>query len=386
MVKRLFRLIAAAALTASFLAAPANAYAKGGPKQITLIDYGEKSHYVTSAETVKDFYDEIGVTLTPKDKSVPGYAHKITSNLTVEIKRGYHVYVIIDGVRERIKVARDIKAGEFIEFLIDDRGVEFLFNGSYSDVLQEWDTLYLYSQEESTITTTYSYPFETEYVEVGFISRGEHHLYRPGIEGAMEKVERVIFDGGEQVSKEIIETRVLVPAINEIIYVGAADPEGDTGPDEQNPEEAAGPEPEEARNREAETAGPDDADKNGDEIDPGLLLNAETEQNLEIEGFKYVEVYTMSSTAYNIASLGKAPGSRGYGLTASGRRVARGLVAVDRELIPLGTKLYVEGYGFAIAADTGPGVKGLKIDLYVETLEEAKAYGRKDVKVYILED
>lgn len=73
------------------------------------------------------------------------------------------------------------------------------------------------------------------------------------------------------------------------------------------------------------------------------------------------------------------------GITASGVPVSRGITSIDPKVIPLGTKLYIEGYGYAIAADTGGAIKGNRIDLYMETKEEAFKFGRKKVKVWIVE-
>lgn len=74
------------------------------------------------------------------------------------------------------------------------------------------------------------------------------------------------------------------------------------------------------------------------------------------------------------------------GITRSGTRVSRGTVAVDSRIIPLGTKLYIEGYGHAIALDTGGAIKGNRIDLYMETKKEAFEFGRQSVKVWIIEE
>ena len=72
------------------------------------------------------------------------------------------------------------------------------------------------------------------------------------------------------------------------------------------------------------------------------------------------------------------------GTTASGLKAGYGVVAVDPRVIRLKTQLYIEGYGYAIAADTGGGIKGNKIDLCFDTYQEAVQFGRKSVKVYIL--
>lgn len=73
-----------------------------------------------------------------------------------------------------------------------------------------------------------------------------------------------------------------------------------------------------------------------------------------------------------------------YGRTATGRKAEYGVIAVDPRVIPLGTTLYIDRYGFAIAADTGRKIKGLRIDLCFPTHREASRFGRKTVKVLLL--
>lgn len=59
-------------------------------------------------------------------------------------------------------------------------------------------------------------------------------------------------------------------------------------------------------------------------------------------------------------------------------------VAVDKNLIPLGSILYIEGYGIKVAEDTGGDIKGTRIDVFVDTKEQAIKLGRKQAKVYLL--
>ena len=69
------------------------------------------------------------------------------------------------------------------------------------------------------------------------------------------------------------------------------------------------------------------------------------------------------ATWYDAASSGRAASDEAYGRTATGAIVTYGIVAVDPAVIPLGTKMFIPGYGYAIAADTGGAVKGYIIDL-----------------------
>jgi len=108
---------------------------------------------------------------------------------------------------------------------------------------------------------------------------------------------------------------------------------------------------------------------------------------------KFSRSVTMTATAYDLsyASTGKTPGDRYYGITASGTKARPGAVAVDPKVIPLGTKLYVQSldgtkdYGFAIAEDTGGAIKGNKIDLFFNTAKECRNFGRRNVKVFVLQ-
>ena len=108
---------------------------------------------------------------------------------------------------------------------------------------------------------------------------------------------------------------------------------------------------------------------------------------------RYKKVITMIATAYDNSykSCGKNQGDKYYGITASGTKARVGAVAVDPRVIPLGTKLYVESldgtkdYGFCIAEDTGGAIKSNKIDLFFNTSSEVRNFGRRKVKVYILD-
>ncbi len=71
------------------------------------------------------------------------------------------------------------------------------------------------------------------------------------------------------------------------------------------------------------------------------------------------------------------------GTTASGLPVGHGIMAVDPSVIPMGTRVYVPGYGDAVAADTGSGVRGAMIDLWFPTTADALRWGRKTVVITI---
>ncbi len=72
------------------------------------------------------------------------------------------------------------------------------------------------------------------------------------------------------------------------------------------------------------------------------------------------------------------------GITKTGMPAGHGVVAVDPRVIPLGTKLYVPGYGHALAGDTGGDIQGRRIDLGFDSLGAAQRFGRREIVVYVL--
>lgn len=94
---------------------------------------------------------------------------------------------------------------------------------------------------------------------------------------------------------------------------------------------------------------------------------------------RFRRVEWMEATAY-LPTDGSA-----HGVTATGIPARHGIVAVDPDVIPLGSRVFIPGYGLALAADTGGAIRGNKIDLCMESYSEAWRFGRRTVKVYILE-
>lgn len=110
---------------------------------------------------------------------------------------------------------------------------------------------------------------------------------------------------------------------------------------------------------------------------PDAIRNFER-RGLQKTSYIAASALDMVATAYTA----ECAGCSGY--TASGYRAGHGIVAVDPRIIPLGTKLYIPGYGFAIAGDTGGAIVGNRIDLGFDSIGDALQFGRRTVKVYTL--
>ena len=93
---------------------------------------------------------------------------------------------------------------------------------------------------------------------------------------------------------------------------------------------------------------------------------------------RFRKTWTMETTGYSPQDPGVT------GITYSGLPMRRGVVAVDPVIIPLGTRMYIMGYGEGYACDIGSAIKGNKIDLAFDNRGQALEWGRRRVRVYIL--
>ncbi|HOA15678.1 MAG TPA: 3D domain-containing protein [Bacillota bacterium] len=100
--------------------------------------------------------------------------------------------------------------------------------------------------------------------------------------------------------------------------------------------------------------------------------------------YYYRKSFVVTATAYEPSEV--SCGEYADGFTAIGLKAGPGIIAVDPRVIPLRSKVYVQGYGYAIAGDVGGAIKGNRIDVCFNTVREALDFGRRRVRIYILED
>ena len=209
-------------------------------------------------------------------------------------------------------------------------------------------------------------PFSTQRVANPDMLEGEEKVVQEGADGVRSSVYEVVWSNGAQLSRQFVE-ELDTTAVDKIVEYGTAKPKPKPSEAKQDPDGILA--------EHGETGGgianvSENADGSGTlTLKDGTVLN-------------YSGVRSMTATAYTAGHGGV--GTR----TASGTAVHVGSVAVDKSVIPLGTRMYIVAggnvvYGLAVAEDTG--VKGSKIDLYYDTYEECIQFGRRSCTVYILE-
>ena len=110
--------------------------------------------------------------------------------------------------------------------------------------------------------------------------------------------------------------------------------------------------------------------------------NAQSQQSSQQTSRSAVQTMTVEATAYTAYCAGCS------GITANGTDIRSNpnlkVIAVDPKVIPLGSNVWVEGYGYAVAGDTGGAIKGNIIDLFMPNIDDAYKWGRRTVRVKVL--
>lgn len=104
--------------------------------------------------------------------------------------------------------------------------------------------------------------------------------------------------------------------------------------------------------------------------------------SLLVAGTVQARTMDVVATAYCSCKIctSKSPGDKGYGITASGLAVRPGMIAVDKRVIPLGTRVKISNKWY-LAGDTGSWIKGKRIDIYFERHSDASKFGRKKMRI-----
>ena len=120
---------------------------------------------------------------------------------------------------------------------------------------------------------------------------------------------------------------------------------------------------------------------------PSIEVIRALENTKDWSKYRSMEVTATGYTA-GMESTGKTKGHPEYGITYSGVKVKRDLystIAADLRVFPIGTILFVPGYGYGVVADKGGAIKGNRLDLYYETVRDVyNQWGKKKLNVYIV--
>ncbi|MFW5648323.1 MAG: ubiquitin-like domain-containing protein [Candidatus Alkaliphilus sp. MAG34] len=311
------------------------------PRKTVMIKHdGQEIQVSTLANTVEDVLREQNITVGDDDKIIPKMNEQIEDGMEIVIHRAFKIR-LVDGQIERSISTTETNVKNLISSLNIKLGEGDRIEPKLEEPIGKGQVVKITRVSREVAVETQELPFQTIFKNNSSLEKGKTKKVQKGEKGLKEIKFEVLYEDGIEVGREIIEENIVKDAVNEIIEKGT------------------------------------------------LALVATSRGDIS----RYSKVLTMTATAYDLSfqSTGRRPGDKYYGITASGTKIRPGVAAVDPRVIPLGTKLYIEStdktpdYGYATAEDKGSAIKGNKIDLYIEDARDVKKFGRRTVKVYVLE-
>lgn len=289
------------------------------------VDGTEAAHIETLADDPQIWLKKAGIEVYEGDAFT-------TESHNIYIDRAVYVTVIADGKQVSYKTLK-ATVKEVVEaggFSISDNDI--VTPSRFTEVTGN-TTITIERVKTATVTETEIIKYDTKKVKDSSLYEGQTEVKTKGENGKTEHTYTVTYIDGKETSRKLVSSKVVKEAVTEVVNVGT-------------------------------------------KVKSSFKASANAPKN-------YKTVLTMRASAYTY-------GNDGGNYTCLGKPTQRGIVAVDPSVIPLGTRLYIEStdgkyiYGEAVAGDTGGAIKGNKIDLFVESASECRAFGRRNVTVYVL--
>ncbi|MBV7272708.1 DUF348 domain-containing protein [Clostridiaceae bacterium UIB06] len=299
---------------------------------------GKEQKITTLSSNYKSALGNNSIVVGPKDKTVPSLDSKIKNGAKISIKRAVNVQVAVDGKQLTIKSAEDN-----IEKMLEAEGIGLQdfdkVSPSKNEALKDGLKVSVVRVQTKEVKEIKAIDYATVVKKDDDTEQGSNKILQEGQPGEKETISKVVYEDNKEVGRKVISETIKKQPVQKIVAMGTL----------------------------------------------GVYTPSRGGRVL------YKDAIRMRSTAYtsNYADTGKGPGDAEFGITASGTVAKRNgdsysSVAVDPRVIPLGTKLYIEGYGYAVAEDTGGAIKGNRIDLFFNSSSEVRSWGVKWVNVYVI--
>lgn len=306
-------------------------------KTITVTIDGQVKNITTLSSNLKNVLDDNGIALGKKDKISVDLNSKIKDGDKINIQRAVDIKLSIDGKEQPIKTAENtvgdmftaenIKLNDLDKISVDLKQV--ITNGLNIKVIRVNEKV---EEQKQTIA------FSKEVKKSDQYESGTSKVLQEGENGEKVVSTKIVYEDGKEVSRNILSEKITKNPISQILAMGT-------------------------------------------------LKMVKPSRGSKMSYSRMIKVNASAYTAdFNHSGVRDDPYA---GRTASGTCAKRNpsgysTIAVDPSVIPLGTKVYIEGYGLAIAEDTGGAIKGNRIDLYMDKYSETVNWGRRYVNLYIL--
>ena len=315
------------------------------------VDNKEDIYIWTTEKTVGDALDEADIALSEFDKVSPDLDVQLKENTSISVEKAYN-FTLIDGKDKKKYWSTSTTVADFLK-REDIQLNEFdRLESKKEEIIQPGSTVEIVRVEKVTDVVEESAAFAVETRNDQNLLKGREKIVQEGKKGKVSREFEVVLENGKEVSRKMTNEKTLEEPVKKVVAIGTKVIVASAAPTVKSTESKT--------NSNASVA----------------VSRSKTETSNSKE-------FYVSATAYTADCNGCS------GITATGINLKNNpnlkVIAVDPSVIPLGSKVWVEGYGYAIAGDTGGAIKGKKIDLHFPTKESAYKFGRKQVKIKIID-
>ncbi|MDN4495393.1 G5 and 3D domain-containing protein [Ureibacillus aquaedulcis] len=300
-------------------------------REVTISVDGSQSKVWTTESKVKNILEEANIEVTEQDKLSAALDAEVGETNQIDIQKAFQL-TLVDGLEERQVWSTSTTVANFLK----QQGIQLnefdrVENGLEKEIAPG-DKITVVRVEKVTDVVEEAIDFAVETKSDSSLLKGKEKVITQGEPGKVARTYEITKKNGKVSQKVIKSEEVIQEPTTKVVAVGTK------------------------------------------------VVTAAVSRSKSTASSSSSKEFYVTATAYTANCSGCS------GITATGLALKDGMkvIAVDPSVIPLGSKVWVEGYGNAIAADKGSAIKGNKIDVFIGSNSKANSWGRKKVRIKVL--
>ncbi|MCZ0756748.1 G5 and 3D domain-containing protein [Anoxybacillus sp. J5B_2022] len=298
-------------------------------RRVTLTVNGIKKEVWTTAKNVKELLAAQHIAVGPHDRVLPSLDADVQKGMNISFEKAFPIQLNVGGKQQQVWATSTTVADFLKQHNITLNELDRV-EPSLHEKIKENMVVKVIKVQKVTDVVEEAVDFAVVTRKDDRLPKGEKRVISPGQKGIVSKQYEVVLENGKKVSRTLVKTKILQQSKDRVVVVGTNE---------------------------------------------NALTSRSSSQAAR-------EIY-VTATAYT-AYCGGCSGRTSTGINLRSNPHLK-VIAVDPRIIPLGSKVYVEGYGYAIAADTGSGINGYEIDVFFPEKSAAFRWGARRVKVRIID-
>nr|WP_255688899.1 G5 and 3D domain-containing protein [Pontibacillus sp. HN14] len=305
-------------------------------KQITVKVDGNTQQYYTTADTVQQLFKAEGISIKERDKVSHEQASSLKDGMEIQVQKAFKVALNDGGETSEIWTTANTVNDFLKQQAISLNELDRLKQKESASLSKDQNEVTITRVEKVTDVVEETVDYAVVKRNDKSLAKGKEKVVQNGEEGQVVKQYEVTLENGEEVDRKLVKEESKKDSKDKIVAIGT-------------------------KVQQVQSSQPQ-------------ISRSNSSSGVQ----KTLYMHATAYTAYCAGCSGVT--STGINLRANPNQK---VIAVDPNVIPLGSKVWVEGYGYAIAGDQGSAIKGNRIDLFMSSKSAANSFGRRNVQVKV---